>query len=184
MKKHVKYSLGMKAILFGALLMPLFTMAQYPTIKLSFEMVDTVKFCKAVVMNSATEPATEVSVNFFVKRFYGLLPIGASTSTDENGVAKVNFPVTVPLDEQGKVEVIARLEDDETVISEGAAPWGIQRKVEDMSKQNEIWAPRSNVALSLIVASNLIILVIWGVMAYVVYLVYFRIPKVGQMESS
>ncbi len=179
MRKYINYIIPEKALLLVALLVPLCSMAQYPTIKLSFVTEDTLKVCKAVVMNSATEPGTELGVTFFVKRVLGLLPIGNSVATDENGVAKVNFPVSIPVDENGIVTVMARLEDNEEVAVEAISPWGMKRNTEDVSSQNAIWSSRSNVAITLMIISNLIIVGIWGVMAYVVYLVFFRIPKVG-----
>ncbi len=179
MKNYLKHIAGAKALCAIAFLLPLLSSAQYPSIQLGFTKDDTVKVCKAVVMNSASEPAADVSVNFFVKRFFGLLPVGGSVSTDEHGVAKVNFPANIPVDEEGNVKVIVRMEDDEAVTTEAIAPWGIKNMKEDLSKKNALWASRSNIAIALMFVSNLIIVAIWGVMIYIVYLVYFRIPRVG-----
>lgn len=179
MNKYVKYHIMKKALFTFVLLIPLFSIAQYPSIKLSFITEDTVKICKAVVMKSETEPAAEVGVTFFVKRFFGMLPIGSAVTTNEQGEAKVNFPVTIPADEKGNVVIVASLEDDSEVAAEATTAWGAKLKSEDLTKQNALWAPRSNVAITLMVVSNLIIVAIWGVMAYIVYLVFFRIPKTG-----
>ncbi len=183
MNTYIKNRL--QVILFGSVLfMPIFTQAQYPSIKLSFVTEDTVKVCKAVVMNSETEPASEVSVVFFVKRFFGMLPIETSVSTNEKGVAIVKYPLTVPVDDKGNVTVVARLEDDESVAAEANSPWGIKINPEDVAKKNALWAPRSNVALTLMLVSNLIILAIWGVMAYIVYQVFFKIRQLGINNQS
>lgn len=183
MNKYIKNKIQ-GLLISSALLLPLFIQAQYPSIKLSFIIQDTVKVCKAVVMNSETEPAKEVSVAFFVKRFFGMLPIGTSVSTDENGVAIVKYPLTVPVDDKGNVVVIAQLEDDESVAAEANSPWGLKKSLEDVAKKNALWAPRSNVALTLMLISNLIIIAIWGVMAYIVYLVFFKIRKVGLINQT
>ncbi|MDP1727565.1 MAG: hypothetical protein Q8M15_12340 [Bacteroidota bacterium] len=183
MNKYLKYMIP-EILLSSALLLPLFTCAQYPSIKLSFIIQDTVKVCKAVVMNSETEPAKDVSVAFFVKRFFGMLPIGTSVSTDEKGVATVNYPLSVPADDKGNVVVVVRLEDDESIAAEANSPWGIKISPEDVAKKNALWAPRSNVALTLMLISNLIIIAIWGVMAYIVYQVFYKIRKIGMQDQS
>src|ERR1043166_2889673 len=167
-----------------ALVVPFYSQADPQSIKLSFVMEDTVKMCQALVLDEAGKPAAEVSVNFFVKRFFGLLPVGEAASTDANGMARVNFPLTIPEDDKGGVSIIASLDDDEDIKSEAVSTWGIKRKTDDATNQKALWASRSNVPTYLMLATNFTIIVIWGTMFYLIYQLFFRLRKFSDEPNS
>ncbi|HLG34104.1 MAG TPA: hypothetical protein VI757_04430 [Bacteroidia bacterium] len=152
-------------------------------ITLSFTQTDTTKTCMATV-TSDTSTVKEKEVHFYVQRMFGLLPIGKAEETDENGMVSVDFPMDLPGDKNGNIIVIAKIEDDDTygnVETKKEIKWGIIHAGEkDRWDERSLSASREKAPLYLLLVSNLIIVVIWGTIFYVIYQI-FRIKKVSNL---
>jgi len=153
------------------------------TMTLSFIRQDSVKLCNATVLSDKI-PVKGTDVHFYIKRSFSLLPVGKAIETDENGEASVNLPMDIPGDQNGNVIVVAKIEDDDNfgnVETSAGIKWDVLP-----DKHNDTWGSRSLSAsrekapMFLIIASNLIIAVIWGTIFYVV-LQIFRIRKESQL---
>ncbi len=149
------------------------------TMTITFDKVDSNDVCK-VYISSEDKPVAEVSVKLYVQRLFGLLPIGSETATDEEGYATFEFPKDIPLNPEGKLKVIAKVEDDENYGSFEAdteTNIGFKPNLEKLN-QNEraIWGARDRAPIYFIVASLVIISGIWGTLLYVV-LQLFKIKK-------
>jgi len=153
------------------------------TIKLDFVQGDSSKTCKATVTAGGL-PLKEKEIHLYVKSLYALLPVGKAVATDETGVAEINFPMDLPGDKDGMLTVIAKLEKDEvygTVETEGQVKWGFKAKAESSHwSDRSLSASREKAPMFLVVASTLIIMVIWGTIFYVVFQL-FRIRRSGKM---
>jgi hypothetical protein len=153
------------------------------TIKLSFSQHDSVRTCKATVTSENT-PVKEIEVHFYVQRSYSLLPIGKAIATDENGEASADFPTDLPGDKNGNYVAVVKIEDDDTygnVETQQEIKWGVQPEVQkDKWNSRSLSASREKAPMYLIVASNLIIAVIWGTILYVIFQI-FRIKKEGRV---
>jgi hypothetical protein len=149
------------------------------TIKLSFSQHDSVKTCKATVTSENT-PVKEIEVHFYVQRSYSLLPIGKAIATDENGEASADFPTDIPGDKNGNYVAVVKIEDDDTygnVETQQEIKWGVQPDMQkDKWNSRSLSASREKAPMYLIIASNLIIAVIWGTILYVIFQI-FRIKK-------
>ncbi len=180
MKNYLKSKLIVKLLAGVAFSMPILLFAQdgEPTIKLSIVEKDSVKICKAVVTTDS-KPVKGTDVNFFVKRFFGLMPLAKAETTDENGEASVVFEKKLPGDSAGNITLIAQLDDDETIIDQVVVPWGAKVKFESGMNEKALWASRANAPLYLIIISNVIIIGIWGTMGYILYLLFFKMKKSG-----
>jgi hypothetical protein len=146
-------------------------------IVLTLTKTDDGRSCKALVLSADSKPVKDVSVNFYIKRNVGLLPIGTLKNTNEEGEAIVNFPKTIPGDANGNVVVIARLDDDETITDQKSVAWGTKLVYKESVEQKALWA--SNAPTYLIILSNAIIAGIWGTMGYILFLLFFRVKKSG-----
>lgn len=151
-------------------------------LKLDFTKEDSLNVCNVNVVSEG-KPAAEVTVKLFVKRLFGLLPVG-QVATDESGVARFEIPADIPGNEKGVYTVIAKIEDDENyenVEAEGDINWGVTR-VEDPSKKMErsLAASRDRAPVYFIVASNVIIISIWGTIFYCILQVF----KIRRMSSA
>jgi mono/diheme cytochrome c family protein len=72
-------------------------------------------------------PASEAKVGIYIKRYFGLLPVGGAIHyTDPQGVVKVTAPDDLPGGEKGTLEFIARIEDSSFEPGEAIqmAEWG------------------------------------------------------------
>src|SRR4051812_33919944 len=82
---------------------------------------DSVKTVKAIINESGADgiemPVKGVEVHFFVKKSFGLLPIGDAATTDEKGEASVEFFKDLPGDQNGNVTIIAKVDDDAKVAT-------------------------------------------------------------------
>ncbi|MCX6292267.1 MAG: hypothetical protein NT126_10955 [Bacteroidetes bacterium] len=151
-------------------------------IRLNFELKDSMNICKAMV-TSEGKPVKEVDIHFYVKRLFSLLPIGKAVKTDDNGESNTIFPLDLPGDKNGNILVIAKIEEDENygnAEAQAEIKWGTLSNPEnDHWANRSLSASREKAPTYLIVASNLIIMVIWGTIFFV-FLQVFRIRK----ESS
>lgn len=153
--------------------------------KLKLEFVkDSVKTCNVYVTSGDTV-ARNVEVLLFVKRLYSLLPIGEAVATDENGMATFEFPNDIPTDPNGKLMVVAKIEDSEiyaNVEAKKEINWGIPRAT-IAPLERSLSGSRENAPIYFIVVSILIIVAIWGTLIYVVLQV-FKIRKLGNSKKE
>lgn len=151
-------------------------------LKLDFTKEDSVNVCNVNVVSEGN-PVAEVTVKLFVKRLFGLLPVG-EVATDESGVARFEVPADIPGDAKGIYTVIAKIEDDENyenVEAQGDINWGVI-KGNDQSKKMErsLSASRDRAPIYFIIVSNLIIAAIWGTIFYCILQVF----KIRRMSSA
>ncbi len=144
---------------------------------ISFEKAEDKNICKVEVVSEG-KPAAEVAVKLYVKRLFGNLPIGEEVATDESGVAVFEFPNDIPLNEEGNLIVLAKVEDDENYGSfdaETTTKIGTPKKVTEINV-NERSIAGSDAPIYFIVASLVVFAGIWAAILYVVLLV-FKIKK-------
>jgi len=155
-------------------------------IELLFHSTDSTRTLQARV-TSDTVPVEGVEIHFYVLRLFRELALGYGEETDENGMAEVNFPMDLMGDQKGMLVVIARIEEDDTygdVETQAKVRWGIpfKKHLKDPWTERSLSASRSKAPTYLIIASNLIIAVIWGTILYVIYL-FFRIRRLGKASG-
>jgi hypothetical protein len=127
-------------------------------------------------------PMPEVECKIYIKRLFGLLPIGDAETTDADGLISVVFPDSLKGDESGNLTIVAKIEDNEILgnveVSKTIA-WGIPTEINDFYLQRELWSARANSPWTLILIVNAALLGIWGVIAFI-FLEIFRINKIGK----
>lgn len=136
---------------------------------LKFTEEDSIKVCK-VYVTSEDSVVKDVEVNLFVKRLYSLLPIGDATATDEEGIATFAFPVDLPVDLNGKLLVIAKIEESENYAEaeiKEEVNLGVAREIPSIMERS-LAGSREKAPYYLMIVSNLIIIGIWGTLIYVI----------------
>jgi len=83
--------------------------------------------CKAMEagQDGKMTPIPDMKIEFYVPRTFSLLKVGEGSLSD--GVANVEFPVTLPGDSAGNLTIVAKIEDNETygnVEATGRINWG------------------------------------------------------------
>lgn len=151
-------------------------------IRLIFSQTDSSKTCTALVTSDSL-PVAGTEIHLYAKRYYSLLPVGKVTATDEKGEAAIEFPTDLPGDKNGMIDLIAKIEGDEKygdAETQSSVKWGGIPHVESYNwGDRSLAASREKAPMFLVVVSNLIIVLIWGTLVYLVYLLY-RIKKSGR----
>lgn len=160
------------------------------TMKLTFSEKDSVKICTAT-LTAGEKPLEGIAVKFYAQRYFSLLPFiagGKAVSTDEKGMATVNFPKLLPGDCNGSIVVIAKVEDDDnygSLEAKDSIKWG---SIISTSEQEEEWNTRSLSATGdrapvyLLSAAGFIIVIVWGTLIYVMFSLV-RIKKAGKAKK-
>lgn len=142
------------------------------TLKLDFIKSDSTKTCKATLISDSL-PVKGVEVHLYAKRLYTLLPVDKVVATDENGEAGFNFPMDLPGDKNNTITVIAKVEKNETygnVETQAEVKWGVVSKSQSYNWSNRsLSASREKAPMFLVVASTLIIIVIWGTILFIIF---------------
>lgn len=145
------------------------------TLSISFAKEEGKNLCK-VLVSSEGKPVKEVAVKLYVQRLFGLLPIGEEVASDENGISSFEFPSDIPLNSDGKLIVLAKVEDDENYGSfetQVESNLGIKVDLSQFDKhERSISAGRDRAPIYFIIASIVIISGIWGTLLYVVLQVF------------
>lgn len=129
--------------------------------------------------DSLEVPAAKTEMKLGIRRTFSLLPFGdESLTTDESGVVSAEMPGDVPGDPDKTITVVARYEDmenDGIIEVSKRIPWSVLPKPREFAKRT-LWSTGSNAPVPLVIISTSIIIVIWGVIFYLVFLL-LRIRK-------
>lgn len=120
-------------------------------------------------LESRKEPVPETDLYFYVKGMFRPLRIGEAT-TDEDGMASVEFPADLPGDPGGNLNIIVRLEEDDafgTVEANMSQAWGIPLETMPGHTPRELWSPSP--PLWLLLTFIALLLIIWGHYLEVIY---------------
>jgi len=125
-------------------------------------------------------PAAELKL--CIKRTFNFLPfVETGATTNEKGEISGELPLDIPGNTNGTLTIAARLEDDETfgtVEVTKNVPWAILPKV-NPERGRTLWSPGDNAPLLLVISSVTIIVIIWGTILYLIYLL-FKIKRLGK----
>ncbi len=131
-------------------------------------------------------PLTEAECQIYVKRLFGLLPIGEPETTDEEGLISVEFPADIHGDESGNLTVVAKIAEHEVVGNvevNKTINWGIPSKTDDFYQQRELWSARANSPIALILIVNAALIGIWGMIGFII-LEIIKINKLGKNNKA
>lgn len=157
------------------------------TAKLNIEYAgeDSIKTANASISgwkDKAYAPLSKVELKLCIKRTFNFLPFGeAGTLTDDSGKISGVLPLDVPGNANKTITIAARLEDDETygtVEVTKDVPWAVLPRVNPI-RGRTLWSQGDNAPLPLVISSLVIIVVIWGTIFYLIYLL-IKIKKLGK----
>lgn len=152
-------------------------------IKTEFIDQDTLRWIRAIVLEKIGQgsyiPVKDVPVQFLVIRPFNMLAIAEQTPTDEDGKATILFPDDLPGDATGHLVSVVKIDDSDeygTVEKRNDLQWGVPTVFSDNTVKRSLWAAGANAPLYLLVLTNGLILVTWGIIFYILFQVY-RISK-------
>lgn len=129
-------------------------------------------------------PVSGEFVKLYVQRMFSNLPVGDEEfPTDDAGEVVLGFPDDIPGDQNGMLRVIVKLENHElfgNLIFEKDVNWGTPVTERDIITKGEIWASRANAPMWLVILVNVILVGIWGTIAYIVY----QLIKISKIKCA
>jgi len=154
-------------------------------ITLDYFGADSIKTASASLSgwkDTSYSPVPNVELKLCIKRTFNFLPIGeAAVSTNENGEVSAEIPLDIPGNANGTITIAARLEDDETygtVEVTKDVPWVVLPKTNPV-RGRTLWSGGDNAPLLLVISSVTIIVIIWGTIFYLIYLL-IKIKRLGR----
>jgi hypothetical protein len=159
---------------------------QPSVVEMKLEIADSMRMVNVSVSapddSGMIGPLAGVECYVFVKRLFGMMPIGESDITDEEGEVSFEIPDNLPGDMEGIFTLVVKIKDHELIgnveISQ-SIKWGIPVKANDFYTKRELWSARANSPIMLIVVVNAMIIGIWGAICFI-FLEIFRIYKIGK----
>ena len=124
--------------------------------ELSLEIEDSTKFIHFFVgapdSTGSIVPVEDVEARIYVKRLFGLLPVSEDfETTNEEGILTIQFPDDIPGDENGTLNIIAKVTDHDefgNLIHSKEINWGVPLKVNDKVMSRELWSPSTSAGLT------------------------------------
>ena len=160
------------------------------TLKLSFDTTGGRHIIATIMAKDPTGaivPVKGVTVVIQIKKSFGMLNVeGDNMSTDEAGIVTVNFPKDMPGDKNGIVNISSKVDADPKVgdlETESTTNWGIPTHIENILDKRALWGARANAPISLVVAVNLILALVWGTIIYIAFKL-ITINKLGKNENT
>lgn len=127
-------------------------------------------------------PVPNAEVKLCIKRTFNFLLFGEPGAvTNETGQVSGDLPLDLPGNTNGTLTIFGRLEDDEnygTVEGGMSVPWAVLPKV-NPERGRTLWSSGDNAPLLLVISSVTIIVIIWGTIFYLIYLL-FKIKRLGK----
>ena len=160
------------------------------TLKLSFDTTGgnhIIATVNAKDPSGAVVPVKDVTVSIFIAKSFGMLPVtGDNMITDETGTVTVNLPKNMPGDKDGILNISSKVDGDPKVgdlETKSSINWGIKTKIENTLNKRALWAARANAPISLVIAANLIIALVWGTIIYILFKL-ITINRLGKNENT
>ncbi len=154
-------------------------------INIEYAGADSVKTATATLLiwkENNYVPLPQAELKLCIKRTFNFLPFGEpGATTDSAGKITGELPLDIPGNANGTLTIAARLEDDETYGTAEVTkdvPWAVLPKV-NPERGRTLWSPGDNAPLLLVISSVTIIVIIWGAIFYLVYLL-FKIKRLGK----
>jgi len=123
-----------------------------------------------------------IAVQFYVKRYFGQLPLGDAVLTNQVGTAVLDFPENIPGNEKGELEVIAEFKDKDAygnAVSSIVANYGTHLEYVNITNKREMWGANNRVPLWILFSYISVTLGVWLVIGYVAFQL-IKLKKLGK----
>jgi hypothetical protein len=154
-------------------------------INIAYSGMDSIKTATATLLiwkDNDYVPMPDVELKLCIKRTFNFLPFGeAGATTDSAGNISGDLPLDIPGNTNKTLTIGARLEEDETYGNLEVTkdvPWAVLPKVNAV-RGRTLWSQGDNAPLLLVISSVTIIVIIWGTIFYLVYLL-FKIKRLSK----
>lgn len=116
------------------------------------------------------QPVAGAELKLFAQRYFGNLQVDQARATDSQGVALFNFPVTLPGDSTGMVQLLVK-PTDETAFGEtktmAALEIGVPTYRPPLNEQRAMWNVVQKTPIWLLLTYVFSVLTVWALIVYV-----------------
>jgi len=151
------------------------------TLEVSFIEIDSVRTIEATAFHTnadgGAEPVDE-EVLFYVPRQFSLIKVGQVDL--EEGQGSINFPVTLPGDSSGNLQIIARIEESDdygTVEASGVKDWGKPRPPVIIEKRRGLGD--TDAPLWMVYTLIVLLSTVWFHYLYIAFVLLVQIKRKG-----
>jgi len=129
---------------------------------------------KLLALDSIWVAVPETDVKLVVKRLQSDLNASEEEfyTSDEMGEVSAEFNLSIAGDTSGNLILGAKIEDHEmygNIETVSSINWGIRAVKDHTFSERSLWATRDKTPLWLLIVPNLMILSVWGVIAYLIF---------------
>lgn len=135
------------------------------------------KKIKIVATDTLNKPLKGLEISLFAKRYFGNMPLGEPTLTNDMGAAFFEIPKKLPGDKNGMVEVIARQSSGDYKKTEMLAI-GVPTLVPPLTQPRAMWNVGKKAPLWLMLSYSGVVLAVWAFLIYIV-LQIIKIRRAG-----
>ncbi|HPS63536.1 MAG TPA: cytochrome c [Bacteroidales bacterium] len=131
-----------------------------------------------------TAPAASVEVMLYVKRYFGKLQVDETRTTNSAGKALFTFPSDLPGNKDGYVELTAAVNDPKNAMH--TTPAGVTLAIgkptdrPGLTNTRAWWSTRDKAPIWIMATYTGAVLIVWGFIFYILYLVVVRMRKLGK----
>jgi cytochrome c5 len=147
---------------------------------------DTIVIKLTQKTEAVTSPVKGLTVTLWAKRYFGELKIEDEKTSDDNGMVYFACPTKLPADSLNLVKLKIKVTKEEAGIAvskEVVLPIGVTKSDKKVLDNREFWNVRSMAPIWLILAYNVSVLIVFGILGYIVYLL-FNIWKSGKEKEE
>jgi cytochrome c2 len=116
-------------------------------------------------------PAAGVEVQLYVKRYFGEMAVGDIKPTNAQGQVLIEFPADLPGDKEGRVELIAKVNDPKGLMRstpvKGTYAIGKPTERPGLTETRAWWSTRENAPVWLAVVFTGSVIIVWGFIIYI-----------------
>lgn len=129
-----------------------------------------------------TTPAAGVDVVLYAKRYFGNLPLSEVKTTNAQGKLTLDFPVDLPGNKDGVVDLIAKVYDPKGLMkstpAEVSLPIGKPMDRPGITETRAWWSTRDKAPVWIALVYTLSVIIVWAFILYIVISI-LKIRKVS-----
>jgi mono/diheme cytochrome c family protein len=144
----------------------------------------TIKLTQKV--EAITSPIRGFAVTLWAKRYFGELKIEDEKTSNDNGIVRFACPKKLPADSLNLIKLKVKVSNEAAGISvskDTILPIGILKSNVRVLENRAFWNVRSMAPIWLILAYNVSVLVVFGILGYIIFLL-FKIWKSGKENKE
>jgi len=129
--------------------------------------------CKEITKDKTEIAAKGIDIQLSVKRYFGILNLGDTKTTNSSGIAQFDFPSDLPGGQFGILDLKARVKDETGLLyaNQVTARFAIGKPylLKSLTEAHAMWSVRTKAPLWLVLTFTLSLITVWGFIFYILF---------------